>query len=420
MFIFISFTGGVLEFHSLLGDSLFTKVLFFSALAIAFGDFLATLFTIVYQRYWYERIMRPKYGADFSPKCSVIVPCKGIPKDLGDNLKGFLQQDYADYEIIFVVESEQDPAVPTIKSIMEGNPGVKLTYAGLSTSCAQKNHNLLAALNSTSNSDIFIFADSDIRPAKGWLKELILPLADPKVTVTSGFRWLHACRGTTGELTHSYVNVFMYVLFSVACFFGGVGLWGGSMAIRRKDFEEMGVAEKWSRTAVDDMSLSQIVMKNSRKAVVVPPCITHTDDLLQTVRGTITWFERQIMFLKAYQKSLWFFLAGPVSLVVFMLLFLLPFSIVASMSNSRSFLEIGGGAALVFYIGELITVSLYPLLGSMHKFPKFLILQPYMRLAQVLSYFKTLMTNTITWAGIKYKLDFSGDVASIERPGTDF
>ncbi|NLG17251.1 MAG: glycosyltransferase family 2 protein [Fibrobacter sp.] len=408
-----------MEINQLLGNSIFTKVLFFSALAIAAGDFLATLFTIVYQRYWYNRVMKPKFGDNFSPKCSIFVPCKGIPKDLGNNLKGFLKQDYADYEVVFVVESEKDPAVPTIKSIMEGNANVKLAIAGLSTTCAQKNYNLLAALRCASDSEVYVFADSDICPDGKWLKEIIMPLADSRVTVTSGFRWLNAPKGTIGELTHSYVNVFMYVLFSVACFFGGVGLWGGSMAIRKKDFDELEVAQKWSRTVVDDMSLSQIVMKKSRKAVLIPPCITHTDDLLQTVRGTVTWFERQIMFLKAYQKPLWFFLAMPISLVVLALILLLPVSIIASMSAGKTFLGIGGGAALVFYIGELLTVSLYPFLGSMRKFPKFLILQPYMRLAQLLSCFRTLMTNTITWAGIKYKLDFSGDVASIERPGTD-
>jgi hypothetical protein len=40
-----------------------------------------------------------------------------------------------------------------------------------------------------------------------------------------------------------------------------------------------------------------------------------------------------------------------------------------------------------------------------------------MRLAQMVSYFKTWTTRTITWAGIKYKLDFRGDVREIDRGG---
>jgi len=406
----------VLTFETILGTNILTKTLFICAGLIVTGDFIVTLFAIFYQRYWYNRVLRPRFGTSFNPSCSIIVPCKGIPKDFGRNLEGFLELGYDPYEVIYVVESEDDQAVPVIRSIVVKDKRAKLVVAGLTRTCAQKNHNMLAALRQTNNPDVYVFADSDIRPAGHWLKEIILPLADEKITVTSGFRWLHAKNGSAGEMTHAYVNIFIYVLFSVACFFGGVGLWGGSMAIRRKDFEELGVAQKWSKAAVDDMSLSQVVMKNGRKAVIVPPCITHTDDLIQTMRGTISWFERQIMFLKAYQKSLWLFLTLPVVLLALALLVLLPFAIIASFTKSHSFLSVGGGAALVFYIGELITVSLYPLLGKMPRFYKFLFLQPVMRLTHVVSYLRTCLTNTITWAGIKYHLTFSGDVASIERP----
>ncbi len=405
-------------FEQFLGTSVFTKTLFIIAAVFAVGDLLATLFTVIYQRFWYDRFMRPRYGDNSNQRCSIIIPCKGLSKDLENNLLGFFELDHSNYEVIFVTESETDLAVSVIRSIMAGKDNAKLAIAGLAKSCAQKNHNLLAALELIDNPDILVFADSDIRPSPHWLKELTLPLASPKITATSGFRWLHAKKGTTGELTHSYVNVFMYVLFSVACFFGGVGLWGGSMAIRRKDFDDLGVREKWSSAAVDDMSLSQIVMKNRKKAVVVPPCIVHTDDLIDTVRSTVSWFERQIMYLKAYQPLLWL-IALPIALTGVGLVMLLPFSIVASFSENRSFFDMGGGAAAVFYVGELITALLYVLLGTMHRFPKFLLLQPLLRLAQGISYFRTFLTSTITWAGIKYNVNFHGEVVSIKRPDFD-
>jgi len=402
----------------LLGNTVLTKVLFIAAAVIISIDLFVTVFTIFYQKYWYERVLRPKFDNSFSPKCSVIVPCKGIPKDLENNLEGFFELDYPDYEVVFVVESEKDSALPVIRSIVEKRTNAKVAVAGLATSCAQKNHNLLAAIKCADKPDVYIFADSDIRPDSHWLKELILPLSLHRITATSGFRWLHAKNGTIGELTHSYVNVFMYVLFSAACFFGGVGLWGGSMAIRRKDFEELGVAEKWAKASVDDMSLSQVVLKNSRRAVVVPPCITHSDDLIQTVRSTISWFTRQMMYLKAYQTPLWV-ITIPAGILMFALLLLLPLSIVGAISENRTFFGLGGGAALLFYVGELLTVSLYPFLGSMHRFPKFLLLQPMMRSAHAISILKTSLTNTITWAGIKYNVNLRGEVVRIERPEID-
>lgn len=400
------------------GETLCTRLLFILAAFFVCADFLITAFTVFYQRYYYDRFMRKKYTNSFTPQCAVIVPCKGVPKDLGKNLQGFLNLDYPEYTVVYVVESEGDEAVPVIRKIIGGDSRARLSVAGLSITCAQKNHNLLAGLKQAGDdAEVYVFADADINPQPSWLRELVLPLADEKISVTSGFRWLHARKGTVGELAHSYMNVFMYVLFSVACFFGGVGLWGGSMAIRRKEFEELGVADKWARAGVDDISLSHLVLKARKKAVVVPHCIIQTDDLLPTVRSTISWFERQIMFLKAYHKSLWFFLGIPLMVSGVSLIGLMPFALLAAAFPERTFLAAGGGAALVFYFGELITVSLYPLLGSMYSIKKFFFFWPFLRFTQGASFFLTLLTNKITWAGIKYQLAFNGDVSRIERPG---
>jgi len=400
----------------LLGSSIWTKIFFIIAAGIVFIDLFATLFSIIYQRIWYEKVLRPKYDESFSPRCSIVVPCKNVPKDFRDNLQGFLEQGYDDYEVIFVVESENDPATPIIRSLVENEPRARFAVAGLSTTCAQKNHNMLAAIRKADNPDVFVFADADIRPRKEWLKEIILPLSSQKVTVTSGFRWLTITRGSLGELAHSYVNIYIYILFSAACFFGGVGLWGGSMAMRRKDFEELDVAKRWSKTAVDDISLSQIVMKNSRKAIVVPSCITHSDDLIQTVGGTISWFERQTMFLKSYYKPIWFFLALPGVLATLILIMLLPYALLLSLFQSKSFFGVGGGAALLFYVGEFASTCFYPLLGPMARFHRFLIVQPLLRVTHMISFMKTCITNTITWAGIKYHIGDNGEVDWIVRP----
>ncbi len=401
--------------QSLLGESIITKVLFFIGILIVAGDLAATLFTIIYQRFIFSRLMRPKYKESFKPRASIVVPCKGIPKNFGKNLRGFLELDYPDYEVIYVVESANDSAVPEINKIISEDKRAKLVVAGISSECAQKNHNMLAALRQTDNPEVYVFADSDIKPRKEWLSEIVLPLSDPKITVTTGFRWLMPTRGSLGELTHSYVNIFIYTCFCAACYFGGVGLWGGSMAIRRKDFEEMGVGQKWSRAAVDDMSLSAVVLKNGRRAVVVPTCITLTDDLLPTMKSSITWFERQIMFLKAYQRLLWLFPTLPITIGAAVLLLLLPFALLGSLFTDHSFLSLGGGVALTFYLGHTLVALLYPMLGKMPYFFRFLLLQPVLRFTHIISYLRTYLTRTITWAGIKYHLAFNGDVASIER-----
>jgi hypothetical protein len=382
---------------------------------LVLGDFAATLFTIAYQRLIYRR-RRAACDPAYAPPCTVVIPCKGVPKNFGDNLRAFLRFDYPDYEIIYVTESADDAAVPEIKKILAEDGRAKHAVAGLAARCAQKNYNLLAALREARvSSEVFAFADSDIMPGRQWLRELVLPLQNDGVSVTTGFRWLLPARGSIGELCHNYVNIFIYTCFCTASYIGGVGLWGGSMAIRRRDYEELGVEKTWSRAAVDDMSLSALALKNRRKAVVVAGCITTTDDLLPTVGATVSWFERQIMYLKSYQRVLWVFPALPMALLVGWLMLLLPYAALAPLVTERTFFEHGGGASLIFILGHTAVAALYPALGKMPYFGRFLLFQPVMRLAQMASYFKTWATRTITWAGIRYKLDFNGDVREIER-----
>jgi len=409
-----------LTITAILGTSVITKIIFALGMLMVVGDFAATLFTIFYQRSIYKR-RRASYDPSYAPPCSIVVPCKGVPKNFGENLRGFMQFDYPDYEVIYVAESAEDAAVPEIKKILSEDSRAKFAVAGLAARCAQKNHNMLAALREARpESEVFVFADSDIKPGGHWLREIVLPLQSGEVAVTTGFRWLLPAKGTIGELCHAYVNIFIYTCFCTASYIGGVGLWGGTMAVRRRDYDELGVEKAWSRAAVDDMSLSTLVLKNKRKAVVVADCITTTDDLLSTVGATVSWFERQIMYLKSYQRALWVFPALPMALLVGWLMLLLPYAAFAPlvMTEPTTFLEQGGGASLIFIFGHTAVAMLYPALGKMPFFGRFLLFQPFLRLAQMVSYFKTWATRTITWAGIRYKLDFRGDVREIDRGGS--
>ncbi len=401
--------------HSMLGESWLTQSLFVVAGLVVVGDLVSTLFAVVYNRLWYEKRMRPRFAPGFQPSCAVIVPCKGVVKNMEENLRAFFRFDYRSYQVIFTVESEDDAAVPVIRRILADEPRGKLVVAGLAESCAQKNHNLLAALEPAADAAVYVFADADIGPKADWLRELVLPLSSSDVVVATGFRWLRAERPGLGAMGHNYINIFIYTLFSVAAFVGEVGLWGGSMAIRRRDFEELDIAGLWGKTAVDDMSLSRQVSTHGGSAVVVPTCITTTDDLIESVYGGMRWFERQIMFLKAYYRRLWLYGAAPIALAGLAIVLWLPWALVASMSAHRTFFASGGAAPLLFIAGELLTVMLYPLMGSIPRFGRFLAVQPFLRATHAVSYFRTYFTNVITWAGVRYHLDRNGVVTRVER-----
>ena len=186
------------------------------------------------------------------------------------------------------------------------------------------------------------------------------------------------------------------------------------MAIKKRDFEELGVREYWAQTVVDDMSLSQLIMKNSKKSVMVPTCIMPTDDALPTIRQSIKWFERQVMFLKAYQKKTWVFAILVVSSCLFYQIFL-PVSILVSSLTKRTFIGIGGVSSLVLIGGTLFITSLYPLLGKQPRLLRFLLFQQISLFTVLFGTFKTLFTSTVKWSGFQYKLNFKGKVVSVKQ-----
>ncbi len=263
---------------------------------------------------------------------------------------------------------------------------------------------------------MYVFADADIGPRSGWLRELVLPLSDPRVVVTTGFRWLCTDRPGLAAMVHNSINILLYTLLTVASYAAEVGLWGGSMAMRRRDFDELGVAELWGSTVVDDISLSSRVAHSGRQAIMVPSCVTCTDDFLETVSGGVLWFERQIMFLKAYHRSLWMVGGGLLVFLGVVLTVWAPLAALLSISPRYSFLAMGGAASLLFIGGETVTARLlYPMLGEVHRRTRFAALQPFMRTTQMLSYLRTVFTDVVTWAGVRYHIDRKGVVKRVER-----
>ena len=401
------------------GDSILAEFLLVASVLTIIGLCAATIFAIVYHRFIYPKILSPKYDANYAPRCSIILPCKGLPYNFENNIRSFLELDYPSYEVLYCVESDTDPAVAVIKKVASDDPRARLVVAGITTNCGQKNHNMLAAVKVANNPEVFVFADSDIKPRANWMRELVRPLSDPKIAVASGFRWLYHEEKKIGGIANAYQNSILYILFTAASFFQDIGLWGGSMAVRVKDFVDLKVGEIWGSTVVDDMSLSEIVMKSKSKSVMVSSCITPTEDTIDSFRKSIAWYKRQVLYLKAHQKMQWYATIPGVSLFLFIYAWL-PISLVASLVDGFSletFIAAGGLAPVVLMVGTALVGLLYPLLGKHPNLFWFLLFQPISMFTVLWGAFLTLFTNRIKWSGFIYHLDFfSGKVTRVERP----
>src|ERR1041385_4584153 len=143
---------------------------------------------IEYLRFVRSHLARP--SSSYLPFVSIIAPCKGLDQGLEENLCSLLEQNYPKYEVIFVVDDPNDPAVAIIEQVSEKYPRTKLVVADRAHESAQKIENLReAVLYLDEGSAVLVFVDSDARPASGWLRQLLSPLEDQETGAATGYRW---------------------------------------------------------------------------------------------------------------------------------------------------------------------------------------------------------------------------------------
>jgi len=372
------------------------------------------IFSIAYQYFIYPYLIRPRFDSSWLPRCSIIVPSKGLPKNGKKNWSSFLYMDYPDYEVIYVVEDKNDPGANRIKSLIKNHKHAKLVVAGRAKTCAQKNHNILAGIAATNNAEVYVFADNDISPSTQWLRTLILPLSSDRIYVTSGYKWFQGKNGSISEHIHTFMNMHMYTFFIFSACFINIGLWGGSMAIRSDKFDELMVSKLWSETVVDDMSLSKILKASKKRIIFVPECITHSNDLLQTLHQCQLWYTRQILFFKVYFRSLWRYTLFVIAAIIAFYL-LLPIAVIGSILTENAFYNWGGKAAALFFGGEYLAVLLSALLGPNTRLGRFTLRIPFLLLFQNVIYMKTIGVDIIVWSDILYNIDREGRVTKVEH-----
>jgi cellulose synthase/poly-beta-1,6-N-acetylglucosamine synthase-like glycosyltransferase len=259
---------------------------------------------IYYLQFFRQELAKPK--SNFLPFSSIIVPCRGLDQNLHENLTALFSQNYPNYEVIFVVDDENDESVKIIKEV--SRQGVKqakskLAVAGKTTDSSQKVHNLReAVLRVSDESEVFVFVDSDASPDKDWLKNLIAPLKNEKIGCTTGYRWFISKRGGFSSQFRAVWNASIASALSANQY--GNFCWGGSLGIRRETFEKLEIREKWRGTLSDDFVVTRRMQDAKLPIYFVPQCLTATVEDC-TFRELLEFTTRQLKITRVYAPNLW-------------------------------------------------------------------------------------------------------------------
>ena len=244
----------------------------------------------------------------YTPFATVFVPCRGVDVELKENVLGLFSQDYAEYEIIFVSDSENDPAFVVIEEARrvfkkQTGPVISMIVAGAANDSGQKVHNLRMAVRAAHPaSEVFVFADTDARPQKFWLRALIAPLRDQSIGATTGYRWFVAAKA--GFASH-LVSVWNAAIASALGQRGDKNFcWGGATAMRRETFERLNVVERWRGTVSDDFTITRVLHEAQMPIKFVPYCLTPSSHR-STWSELVEFTTRQIKITRVYASHLW-------------------------------------------------------------------------------------------------------------------
>ena len=254
----------------------------------------------------YVRYVRQETGKplpEFTPFVSVIAPSRGFEDGLADNFRALLIQDYPAFEILFVFDRADDPAVDVLSELSSDRVTARLIFSGPATDSGQKVHNLRVAVNEIDpRSEVLVFVDTDARPGEQWVRQLVAPLADPAIAVSTGYRWFVSQKGGLPSRLRSVWNA------SVASALGenrGKNFcWGGSTAIKRSLFEKLNVSGRWRGTISDDFTLTNVIKEAKLPIHFTPNClVASVGDC--NLRELFEFTTRQIQITRVYASHLW-------------------------------------------------------------------------------------------------------------------
>jgi cellulose synthase/poly-beta-1,6-N-acetylglucosamine synthase-like glycosyltransferase len=330
----------------------------------------------------------------------LIVPCCGDEPGLEENLDSLLGQDHPDLHVRFVVEEDDDGAVPVIEKLLERHRGKgDLVVAGRARGCSQKVWNLREALRTAPVRDVVAFADSDGRPGRSWLRELVLPLARPGVGVASSYRLYVPDPPGLSTLLRSIWNL------SVLTLLGDHErnfAWGGAMALNREVFERASVLEAWKHALSDDYALTHAIRRAGLRVEFVPGALVGSRGSVG-LRELLSWVGRQISITRVYWPSL-FRLAAATQILHVAFLLLVPFT------GSAPLLALGAAVlGLGFWSSAVRAKALQKLAPAFREelsrwFWPFVLLSPLSSFLTAQGVVRALVSRRVEWRGKVYEM----------------
>jgi hypothetical protein len=234
------------------------------------------------------------------PPAAIILALRGPDPGLTATLESLVDQNYPDFVIHLVVDSETDPVLEDVHRLQDAYGPDRIQVSFLSSpgkTCSLKCSSLIQAIREIDDRyEIFAFIDGDASPHRNWLRDLAVPLVRGEGDVAGGNRWYLPPCASWGAMTRYFWNA----AFMVAMW-GRRIPWAGTMAIKRQTVEDIGLLDAWQAAMSVDVTLHRLLDQHHKKFVFVPTLLMVNREDISSA-AFIAWVSRQ-MAVARYSSS---------------------------------------------------------------------------------------------------------------------
>ena len=213
---------------------------------------------------------RARVLPDYAPPVSILKPVRDVDFGSYENFASFCRLDYPDYEILFAVNHDADPAVPVIRRVIGEFPGRKIRlFVGAEHLGANRKVNKLARLAREAQHEVLALTDGDVRVGPHFLQEVVAPLKDHKIGAVTCFYRGIAEKNVGAEIEAVGASSDFFAGVLMAGWTEGITFTlGASVATTKEWLEKMGGFEAIAGTLADDYELGNRIAKAGGEVVL--------------------------------------------------------------------------------------------------------------------------------------------------------
>ena len=231
-------------------------------------------------RFFHSTERRKALNHEFTPPVSNVKPIRGLDPDAYENFASFCRQDYPDYELLFCVGEESDPAVPVLKKLARDFPerSIRILIGSGGTGSNDKVLKL-ARLVSEAQHEVVVISDSDVRVGPEYLRTVVAPLSDSKVGAVTCFYVPIEDKTLTDSLQTIGMFSDFYVGILVARQLDGVKFaLGPTIATTRTRLAGFGGYEAIANRPADDLLVGRLIADQGYEVELLPYTILTVAD----------------------------------------------------------------------------------------------------------------------------------------------